>query len=413
MGHPHNCGLSATSVTYVEIVRIAMFTEVFAPKVDGIVTRLTHTVRELSELGHDVAVIAPGPGPRQHNGIPVYRLPSAPFKPWYPEVRVGIPSFAVTSHVARFNPDIIHAVNPIASAAWGIRLARTMNLALLASYHTALPQYTEDFGLPVLRKPSEFWIRRLHNRADVNLCPSVPMVDEARALGIERVSLWPKAVDTERYRPSKQSDAMRDRLTVGNPSDPLILYVGRLSAEKNLLSLRPVLDRIPNARLAFVGSGPFEEELKKAFAGTKTVFTGYLHGEDLAAAFASSDVFAFPSLTDTLGNVAFEAMASGTPVVGANAGGIPDIVQDGINGFLVNPADTTMFADRITQILSRPDLRAELTAGALSSARGKSWRAATMTVVDNYAKAALRSHIRRGSTLPAGVDAPVGATRVS
>ncbi|WP_147599210.1 glycosyltransferase [Flaviflexus massiliensis] len=357
-------------------MRIAMFTEVFAPKVDGIVTRLTNTVTELTNLGHDVCVIAPGPGPDTYGGIPVFRLPSAPFKPWYPEVRVGMPTFGMSASLNKFRPDIIHAVNPVAAAAWGIVHARTRRLPLLASYHTALPQYTQDFGLPVLRKPSQAWIRQLHNRADVNLCPSQPMVEEARALGIQRVGLWPKAVDTEKYQPTKYSGEMRERLTGGHPEAPLMLCVGRLSAEKNLLSLRPLMDRLPGVRLALVGSGPYENELKKAFTGTNTVFTGYLHGEELASAFASSDVFVFPSLTDTLGNVAFEAMASGTPVVGANAGGIPDIIKDGENGFLVDPADTAVFADRVNQILTRPDLAAALTAGTLASARGRSWRAA-------------------------------------
>lgn len=388
-------------------MRIAIFTEVFTPKIDGIVTRLTHTVSELAELGHKVCVIAPGPGPSTYNGIPIFRLPSAPFRPWYPEVRVGMPTFGVHAQLRRFKPDIIHAVNPIAAAAWGIVLSRTQRLPLLASYHTALPQYTEDFGMPALRKPSEAWIRQLHNRADVNLCPSQPMVDEARALGIRRVGLWPKAVDTARYHPTKFSSAMRRRLTGGHPGDRLLLYVGRLSAEKNLMALRPLMDRLPGTRLAFVGSGPQEAELKRAFAGTKTVFTGYMGGEELASAFASADVFAFPSLTDTLGNVAFEAMASGIPVVGADAGGIPDIVQDGINGFLVDPSETEIFAEKIDSILSRPDLRGALTAGALASARDQSWRKATMKVVDAYEEAAWRSHYRRGSILPAELALPV------
>ena len=388
-------------------MRIAIFTEVFTPKIDGIVTRLTHTVSELAELGHEVCVIAPGPGPSTYNGIPVFRLPSAPFKPWYPEVRVGMPTFGVHAQLRRFKPDIIHAVNPIAAAAWGIVLSRTQRLPLLASYHTALPQYTEDFGMPALRKPSEAWIRQLHNRADVNLCPSQPMVDDARALGIQRVGLWPKAVDTARYHPTKFSSAMRRRLTGGHPGDRLLLYVGRLSAEKNLMALRPLMDRLPGTRLAFVGSGPQEADLKRAFAGTKTVFTGYMGGEELASAFASADVFAFPSLTDTLGNVAFEAMASGIPVVGADAGGIPDIVQDGINGFLVDPSETEIFAEKIDSILSRPDLRGALTAGALASARDQSWRKATMKVVDAYEEAARRSHYRRGSILPAELALPV------
>lgn len=381
-------------------MRIAIFTEVFTPKIDGIVTRLKHTVTELENLGHDVLVVAPGPGPTTFGTATVHRLPSAPFKPWYPEIRVGMPTLGLSPVLDSFNPHLIHAVNPIALAAYGVLQAKTRRLPLLASYHTAVPAYTEDFGLPILRRPSEAWIRSLHNRADVNLCPSQPMVDEARELGIKRVGLWPKAVDTVTYHPTRFSWDMRSKLTGGNPYDRLILYVGRLSHEKNLSSLRPVMDRMPGTRLAFVGSGPAEGDLKKLFAGTPTVFTGYLHGLDLAAAFASADVFAFPSLTDTLGNVAFEAMASGTPVVGANAGGIPDIVKDGVNGYLVDPANTEQFAAKLSHILDRPDVRAEMTAAALASARGRSWRVATQTVVASYNQAALRSHLRRGSRLP-------------
>lgn len=275
-----------------------------------------------------------------------------------------------------------------------------MRLPLLASYHTAIPQYTQDFGMGVFRRPSEVWLRRLHNRADVNLCPSTVMVKDARDLGIKRVGLWPKAVDTVRYRPHRATREMRERLTAGHPGERLILYVGRISAEKNLRSLLEPIRRLSNTRLAMVGSGPQLEELKRDFAGTPTVFTGYMSGLELASAFASPDVFAFPSLTDTLGNVAFEAMASGVPVVGANAGGIPDIVDPGVNGYLVDPGNATEFTARLDHVLTNPAHREELSRNALASADGQSWNRATQVVVGHYERACLRAHRKRLTALP-------------
>jgi len=278
-------------------VRIAIFTEVFTPKIDGIVTRLKHTVRELRVLGHEVIVVAPGPGPASFDDVPIIRLPSAPF-PWYPEVSMGMPTADISRELADFDPHIIHAVGPVLAGAWGVRLSRTMRLPLLPSYHTAIPQYTQDFGMGVLRCPSEVWLRRLHNRADVNLCPSTVMVKDARDLGIKRVGLWPKAVDTVRYRPHRATREMRERLTAGHPGERLILYVGRISAEKNLRSLLEPIRRLSNTRLAMVGSGPQLEELKRDFAGTPTVFTARLdhvlinpaHREELSRnALASAD----------------------------------------------------------------------------------------------------------------------------
>ena len=131
---------------------------------------------------------------------------------------------------------------------------------------------------------------------------------------------------------------MRQRL-LGNHDDrgALLLYVGRLSAEKQIERIRPVLEALPDARLALVGDGPHRQQLEKHFAGTATTFVGYLAGEELASAYASGDAFLFPSSTETLGLVLLEAMAAGCPVVGANRGGIPDIITDGSNGCLYEP----------------------------------------------------------------------------
>ena len=375
-------------------MRIALFTEVFLPKVDGVVTRIVRTLDQLTELGHTALVFAPGDPPGHYGPHRVVRVRSVSFRPWYPEIKVGLPTPRIAREMQAFQPDVVHAVNPVWLAAYGVLSARRRNLPLLASFHTDVPSYTTAIGngLQVLRAPVQGWTTGMHNLAEVNLCTSQQMVERAREVGIHEVDLWPKAVDTATYHPGARTEAMRRRLTDGHPEAPLILYVGRLSKEKDLDQLLEPIRRLSGygARLAFVGSGPGREELERLFAGTPTVFTGYLAGADLAAAYASADVFAFPSTTETLGLVAMESMASGVPVVGADAGGIPFAVDHGRTGYLVAPGDADQLTARLEELLTDADLRARMGEQARADAERHSWLAATEALVDYYELAVQR-----------------------
>ena len=158
------------------------------------------------------------------------------------------------------------------------------------------------------------------------------MVKELSEKGIQHTALWQRGVDTEVFHPELRNEEMRKRL-LGSFSDEnaLLIYVGRLSAEKQIERIKPVLNALPHTRLALVGDGPHRQQLEKIFENTATNFVGYLSGEELASAYASGDAFLFPSSTETLGLVLLEAMAAGCPVIGANRGGIPDIITDGVN----------------------------------------------------------------------------------
>jgi len=177
---------------------------------------------------------------------------------------------------------------------------------------------------------------------------------------------------------------MRDRLTQGHPDAPLLLYVGRLSAEKEVDRIKPVLESIPEARLALVGDGPYREELEKHFADTHTHFVGYLAGEALGTAYASADAFVFPSRTETLGLVLLEAMAAGCPVVAANAGGIPDIVANGENGYLFDPKDEGGAIAATQRLLDRGAERELMRRNARIEAEKWGWNAATQQLVSFY-----------------------------
>ena len=365
-------------------MRIAYFTETFLPKIDGVVTRLSRTLEQLAALGHEAIIFAPHRPPESYAGHRVVRVPSVAFKPWYPELMLGLPRPRLGRELDRFAPDLVHVVNPVVLGLWGTALAKQRNLPLLASYHTDLPQYTVHLKLAFLNPLSKAFLRDVHNQAHLNLCTSQPMVNSARGLGIKRVRLWPKAVDTDSYHPDKASAAMRMRLSGGEPDKPLMIYAGRLSPEKRLDWLYAPITSIPGVRLAIIGSGPAEPYLRERFRDTPTVFTGYLRGAELAAAYASADVFAFPSDTETLGFVAMEAMASGVPVVGARAGGVPDVIRPGENGLLFTPGDLGELTQQLRALLFNPELRRRLSRQARHDMEGLGWRKSTERLLDYY-----------------------------
>ncbi len=368
-------------------MRIAIFTETFLPKIDGVVTRITRTLDQFADLGHDALIFAPHQPPKSYAGHDVVRVPGVPFKPWYPELVLGMPRPRLGRELDRFKPDLVHVVNPVILGLWGTAIAKQRNLPLLASFHTDITQYAVHLKLPFLSPVSRNFLRDVHNQAHVNLCTSQPMVNSAQGLGIRRVRLWPKAVDTERYHPRFASAAMRERLSGGEPDKPLLLYVGRLSHEKRLDWLYAPITQLDNVRLAFVGSGPAEAQLKEIFKDTPTVFTGYMGGQDLAEAYASADVFAFPSDTETLGFVAMEAMASGVPVVGARAGGIPDVITPGHNGLMFTPGDLGDLTAQLKTLLDDPERREQMGERARQDMEQYGWRASTERLVEYYRRA--------------------------
>lgn len=368
-------------------MRVALFTETFLPKIDGVVTRITRTLDQLRDLGHDVLVFAPHDPPPSYAGYRVVRVPAVSFRPWYPELFLGLPRPRLGRELDAFAPDIVHVVNPVILGLWGTMVARQRDLPLLASYHTDITQYAAHLRLPFLIPISRVFLRDVHNQAHVNLCTSQPMVNSARGLGIRRVRLWPKAVDTELFHPDRRDPAMRARLSDGHPEAPLMLYVGRLSYEKRLDWLYAPVTQLPGVRLAVIGSGPTEAALKARFVGTATTFTGYMTGLDLARAYASADVLAFPSDTETLGFAAMESMASGVPAVGARAGGVPDVIRHEENGLMFTPGDLGDLTEQLRRLLHDPLLRSRLGRAGRRDMEQWSWRAATEALVDYYALA--------------------------
>ena len=376
-------------------MRIALFTETFVPKVDGIVTTLCQTVKQLTSQGHEVLIFAPDGGVKEFEHSHIVGLKSLSF-PLYPELRLSLPRASMRQALMEFKPDLIHVAEPALLGIAGLYYAGGKNggalgLPLVISYHTDLPKYLRYYGLGFLEPYVWRILRVRHNRASVNLCTSLAVMKEMEDHGVERLALWPGGVDSERFQPAHRSEEMRARLTEGHPECPLLLYVGRLSAEKDIETLKPILQGIPGARLALVGDGPHRQGLKHHFAGLPVFMPGFLIGERLAAAYASSDIFVMPSRTETLGLVVLEAMSSGLPVVAVRAGGIPEMIEDGVSGFLFDNQSEAIAA--IQQLLPSLEKRQAIGEIARAQASHHGWKAATCQLLEHYQTACRQQHI--------------------
>ncbi len=367
-------------------MRIAIFTETFLPKVDGIVTTLCQTIKQLKKLGHEVLIIAPETGVTEFEQSRVVGMKGWAF-PFYPELTLSLPRASIRETLTAFQPDIIHVADPavlgLAALYYGGGAnGGVLKLPLVISYHTDLPQYLRYYGLGMLEGLIWPLLRVRHKRATLTLCTSNVILEQLQQHGIERTALWPGGVDSELYKARQRSEQMRLRLTQGNPDSPLLLYVGRLSAEKEIERLKLILEGVPGAHLALVGDGPHRDTLQRHFSGSPVFMAGFLHGDELASAFASSDIFVMPSRTETLGLVVLEAMSSGLPVVAARAGGIPELIENHVSGYLFDDEAEAIAA--IQQLLCYPSQKASVQENARKRALAHSWEAATHRLVEHY-----------------------------
>lgn len=373
-------------------MKIALVTETFVPSVDGVVTRLKHAVERFTAQGHEVMVVAPDLGVHEYEGARIVGVTPVTL-PFYKHRRFTLPTPRVDGIIRGFHPDVVHAAQPILLASSGAYAAQRQDIPLLASYHTHLPRYMDLYRAWSWGKSAVWWqIKRNHALADVNITTSRAMKAELEQHGIHNLHVLRRGVDTEAHHPRYASAQMRERLTQGHPEKKLLVFVGRLAKEKEIHRLRPMMDRRKDVALAIVGDGPYRKELQQVFAGTATVFPGFMEGEELASAFASSDAFVFPSVTETLGLVILEGMASGLPVVAARSGPTMEQVTDGVNGLLFDHHDESSL-DAALNRLGDERLRASIRANARAEAEKFSWAHASDDLM-RYYEMAIEEHGR-------------------
>lgn len=365
-------------------MRIAMFSETFLPGTDGVVTRLCATLRHLEQEKHQVLLFAPEGAPSAYASAKIIGVSSFRFF-LYPEKKFAKPWPRIRHILNDFQPDLIHSVNPGFLGVTAIYYARRFNVPLIASYHTHIPTYARYYRLTWM-EPVLWWcFRAIHNQADINLCPSRSTLTELESLGFRNLALWERGVDLELFSPEKRSASMRARLANHRSDDTkILLYVGRLAAEKGIERLRPCLDQMPDIHFAIVGDGPNRLILERVFAGSNTVFTGYLHGEELAQAYASADGFVFPSTTETLGLVLYEAMASGLPVIAADSPATREVLKDGQAGIIFDPLDTNSILKAMKELFYNQKRRLHVQNRARKIVSNLDWGSSTQDLIEHY-----------------------------
>lgn len=351
-------------------MRILLATDSFPPKVDGVADTSETVARLLGARGHDVTVLATGRETPLTGQYCVRRMRSVAF-PLYPELRVST-SLVELRRVVRQQWDAVIVMTP---GPIGVRTLRLLakRVPVINVYTTDLPQYLSCYRLGLFRGTAWRMLRWMASRSRATLCPTEHVRATLAARGFPRLRVWGRGVDTTLFRPSRRSEVMRARLSGGEPRQPLVLYVGRLAKEKSVADLAAAIRRLEGVRVAIVGDGPERASVEAAFAGLPAVFTGYLRGEALAEAYASADLFAFPSPSETFGQVVLQAMASGLPAVVVEGTAPAELVPAGKAGLHVPAHDAPAMAAAISHILGEPGLREAMAAAAAARAMDFSW----------------------------------------
>ncbi|MFG2785287.1 glycosyltransferase family 4 protein [Streptomyces prunicolor] len=362
-------------------MRVVIVTESFPPDVNGVAHCALQTARHLVDRGHHPLVVAPatsaGPGPDAESPCPVIRVPSLPL-PGYPQVRVALPSRRVAAAITEHRADIVHLASPFILGVRGMAAAARLGIPAVAVYQTDLAGYARTY---VGAGEATAWrrIRSVHAAADRTLAPSSAALGDLEAHGVPRVRLWPRGVDTERFRPEYRDEALRRELA---PNGELIVgYVGRLAPEKQIELLAGACG-IEGVRVVVVGDGPSRPHLDEALPGA--VFLGRRTGDELARIFASLDIFVHTGPFETFCQTVQEAMASGVPVVAPAAGGPLDLVAHGRTGFLFPPRDEAAVTDAVRTLAADPALRAEYGGAARAMVEGRTWAAVGDQLIAHY-----------------------------
>lgn len=361
-------------------LRVACVTETYPPEVNGVSLTLARLVEGLQARNHDVQLLRPrqtraqaaGQGDRFHEvllrGMPI---------PRYPSLRMGMPSKRALVKLWTLNrPDVVHIATEGPLGWSALQAALHLKLPVCSDFRTNFHTYTQHYGVGWLRKPILGYLRKFHNRTLCTMVPTDALRRELAAEGFHRLEVVTRGVDTRQFDPARRSAALRG--SWGVDEDTLVVAcVGRLAREKNLELLlqafRAIERRVPTARLLLVGSGPMEEELRSASPGA--IFAGQRHGEDLAAHYASADLFLFPSLTETFGNVTTEAMASGLPVVAFDYAAAAQLIADGEQGVRVPLGDSRAFVEAAVALAFDPERRHRLAHAARQRALQLDWTA--------------------------------------
>lgn len=369
-------------------LRVAYFSATMQPGLDGVTRVLYNLIDELNKRGIQNVFFSAVNPPLEERPTKMYTVPSFAF-PWYKDYRIAMPaSGGLKEKLDEFNPDIIHFNSPCPLGYAAAKAGQRLGIPTVATYHTHFASYAKYYKVQALEKYGWNYFRSLYNKCVKVYVPSNPIIQELRSHGINNLMQLPHGVDSEMFNPKFRSPEWRRARGLENKT--VLLYAGRLVWEKDLKTLANAYKIISQARddIRFVlaGEGPILDELKEMMP--QALFLGYQTGTGLSTAFASSDIFVFPSTTETFGNVTLEAMASGVPAICVREGGAYDVIKDEVTGLIAEPRNAEDLARKILRLSDDAQLRNLMGRQAYRYAKEQTWTNIFSRLFESYLEVA-------------------------
>ena len=364
-------------------LRIAFVTETYPPEVNGVALTMARVVLGLHGRGHSVQLVRPRQAPSDvadtRTGFHEVLMRGLPI-PGYPELRMGLPAKRRLLELWTAQPpDVVHIATEGPLGWSALQAARQLKLPVSSDFRTNFQAYSQHYKLGWFARPIMVYLRKFHNQADCTMVPTQALMKELQFNGFKGVSVVSRGVDTVRFAPQKRSALLRQGWGV-QEHDLVVMCVGRLAAEKNLALLVKAFQAIeaaqPRAKLVLVGDGPLRAQLQALCPSA--VFAGQRSADDLAAHYASADLFLFASMTETFGNVTTEAMASGLPVAAYDHAAAKQLIRSGVNGLLAPFGDAEAFVRHAVDLACQETLRKTLGVKARLTAEALDWDAVAL-----------------------------------
>ena len=365
-------------------MKVAVFTDTFYPQTNGVTNTLGKMTGYFEENGIEYKVFAPRYG--EDDDLSIERFYSLKFF-LYPDCRIALPNlFRITQTLSKFKPDMIHLMTEFNMGVTGLRYGKRHNIPTISNYSTNFSQYTDYYKLDFLKQGIWDYLKWFHNQSNITLCPSYESQRLLYRHGIQNTAVFSRGIDSQKFHPSFRNENLRRELGVADKT--VFLYVGRVSFEKDLDVLSESYKNLKGRygggiSLIMTGDGPYLDKCREMFP-SDTIYTGFKKGAELSGLYASSDIFVCPSSTETFGNVILEAMASGLPVIGADAGGAKEIITHGNNGLKFETRNSKELEHCMAELIENEDLRALLKSNGLGFARNRTWEKIIGGLIDIY-----------------------------
>lgn len=368
-------------------MKLALFTDTYFPEVNGVSRTLGRFTSYMDRYSVDYKLFAPD----SNEGVDlfssnIHRFTSTKFF-LYPECRMALPKLGmIRKQLQGFDPDLVHIATPFNIGLSGLHYGKKLNIPMVASYHTNFDDYLKHYHLEWLSPFIWKYLLWFHQPFSSIFVPSNETRVRLVEKGFDNLKLWRRGVDCNQFTPANKTNAIRDRFRIKEKY--IFLFVSRLAPEKNLETLKNIILKLPEeikseSHWLIVGDGPsllkFKEELPH-----NVTCTGYKQGIELSELYATADMFVFPSATETFGNVALEALASGTPVIAANAGGLSEVVSNNRNGILCSPYVESEYIYAIKRLLDDPTERLMMGYEGRRYALTQSWEAIFGKLLEDY-----------------------------